>query len=155
MAPKTPRKTSLIWRKSKPLGPWGSRADAPSISGSPGRSSFASGIESNIFQIRGGKKPGQRGVGRDRRWWRSNPSGKCSRDRLTRGTATSTLCGAAHSSGCARCGAGAGCSAMKYQSFKFCLRKSAIAKHTFGTETLVQKGNLNCRSGSPDLLRQS
>ena len=50
------------------------------------------------------------------RRWRSNPSGKCSQERLTRGTITSTMCRAAHSSGCARCGAGAGCSAIKYQS---------------------------------------
>ena len=40
--------------------------------------------------------------------WRSNPSGKCSQERLTRGTVTSTMRRAAHPSGCARCGAGAG-----------------------------------------------
>ena len=45
-----------------------------------------------------------------------NPSGKCSQERLTRGTVTSTMRKAAHPSGCARCGAGAGCSAIKYQS---------------------------------------
>ena len=45
-----------------------------------------------------------------------NPSGKCSQERLTRGTVTSTMRRAAHPSGCARCGAGAGCSAIKYQS---------------------------------------
>jgi len=48
--------------------------------------------------------------------WRSNPSGKCSCKRLTRGTVTSTMRRAAHPSECARCGAGAGCSAIKYQS---------------------------------------
>ena len=36
--------------------------------------------------------------------------------RLTRGTVTSTMRRAAHPSGCARCGAGSGCSAMKNQS---------------------------------------
>ena len=55
-----------------------------------------------------------------RRRWRSNPSGKCSQERLTRGTVTSTMCRAAHPSGCARCGAGAGCSAIKYQSLMVC-----------------------------------
>jgi len=50
------------------------------------------------------------------RRWRSNPSGKCSQDRLTRGTVTSTMRRAAHPSECARCGAGVGCSAIKYQS---------------------------------------
>ena len=50
------------------------------------------------------------------RRWRPNPSGKCSQERLTRGTVTSTMRRAAHPSGCARCGAGAGCSAIKYQS---------------------------------------
>ena len=34
--------------------------------------------------------------------WRSNPSGKCSQQRLTRGTVTSTMRRAAHPSGCAR-----------------------------------------------------
>ena len=48
--------------------------------------------------------------------WRSNPSGKCSQERLARGTVASTMRRAAHPSGSARCGAGAGCSAMKYQS---------------------------------------
>ena len=36
--------------------------------------------------------------------------------RLTRGTVTSTRRSAAHPPRCARCGAGAGCSAIKYQS---------------------------------------
>jgi len=45
------------------------------------------------------------------RRWRSNPSGKCSQERPTWGTVTSTMRKAAHPSGCARCGAGAGCSA--------------------------------------------
>ena len=38
-----------------------------------------------------------------------DPSGKRSQERLTRGTVTSTMRRAAHPSGCARCGAGAGC----------------------------------------------
>ena len=50
------------------------------------------------------------------RRWRSNPPGKCSQERLTRGTVTRTMRRAAHPSGCARCGAGAGCSAINYQS---------------------------------------
>ena len=40
------------------------------------------------------------------RRWRSNPSGKCSQERLTRGTVTRTMRRAAKASGCARCGAG-------------------------------------------------
>jgi len=47
---------------------------------------------------------------------RSNPSGKFSHERWTRGTVTSTIRRAAHPPGCARCGAGAGCSAIKYRS---------------------------------------
>ena len=39
-----------------------------------------------------------------------------SQERLARGTVTSTMRRAAHPSGCARCGAGAGCSAIKCQS---------------------------------------
>ena len=39
-----------------------------------------------------------------------------SQERLTRGTVTSTMRRAAHPSGCARCDASAGCSAMKYES---------------------------------------
>ena len=50
--------------------------------------------------------------------WRSNLSGKCSQERLTRGTVTITMRRAAHPSGCERCVAGAGCSAIKYQSIK-------------------------------------
>ena len=46
----------------------------------------------------------------------SNPLGKCSPERLTRGTVTSTMRKAAHPPGCARCGAGAGRSSIKYQS---------------------------------------
>ena len=42
------------------------------------------------------------------RRWGSNRSGKCSQERLTRGTVTSTMRRAAHPPGCARCGAGAG-----------------------------------------------
>jgi len=54
-----------------------------------------------------------------RRRWRSNPSGKCTQERLTRGTETTTMRRAAHPSGCARCGAGAGFSAIQYQSLWF------------------------------------
>jgi len=36
------------------------------------------------------------------------------------GTVTGTMRRAAHPSGCARCGAGAGCSAIKYQSLEGC-----------------------------------
>ena len=43
-----------------------------------------------------------------------NPSQKCSQERLARGTVTSAMCRAAHPSGCARCGAGAGCSSKLY-----------------------------------------
>ena len=50
------------------------------------------------------------------RRWRSNPSGKSSRERLTRGTVNGTMRRAAHPSGCAKRGAGAGCSAIKTQS---------------------------------------
>ena len=49
--------------------------------------------------------------------WRPNPFEKYPQERLTWGTVTSTMRRAAHSSGWARCGAGAGgCSAMKHQS---------------------------------------
>jgi len=48
--------------------------------------------------------------------WRSNPSRNCSQERLTRGTATSTMRKTAHPPECARCGAGAGRSSIKYQS---------------------------------------
>ena len=47
---------------------------------------------------------------------RANPSRKCSQERLTRGIVTSAMRRAAHPPGCARCGAGAGCSAIEYQS---------------------------------------
>ena len=50
------------------------------------------------------------------RTWRSNPSGKCSRERLTRGTVISTMRRAAHPSGSARCGADADCLVIRYQS---------------------------------------
>ena len=42
--------------------------------------------------------------------------GGCSQERLIRGTETSTMRRAAQPSRCARCGAGAGCSVIKYQS---------------------------------------
>ena len=51
--------------------------------------------------------------------WRSNPSGKCTQERLKQGTVTRKLRRAAHPSECARCGAGAGCSAITYQSLWF------------------------------------
>ena len=64
-----------------------------------------------------------------RRRWRSNPSGKCSQERLTRGTVTSTMRRAAHPS--ARCGAGAGCSATQYQSL--CTRPKSSCRITSTT----------------------
>jgi len=48
--------------------------------------------------------------------WRSIPSGKCSQGRLTWGTLTSTMRRAAHPSGCARCSAGAGRSAIEWSA---------------------------------------
>ena len=51
----------------------------------------------------------------DYRRWRSNPSEKSSQERLTQGTVISTKRKAAHLPVCARCGAGAGCSAIKHQ----------------------------------------
>ena len=62
---------------------------------------------------------GQAGERRCTRWTTgpgSNPSGKFSQEWLTRVTVTYTMRRAAHSSGCARCGAIAGSSAIKYQS---------------------------------------
>ena len=53
---------------------------------------------------------------RDGRRRRSNLSGKCWQELLTQGTVTSTMRKAEHLAGCARRGAGAGCSAIKYQS---------------------------------------
>jgi len=44
--------------------------------------------------------------------------GKSSQERRTRGTVSSAMRRAAHRSDCARCGAGAGCSAMKHQSLR-------------------------------------
>ena len=51
------------------------------------------------------------------RMWRSNPSRKCSQEQLTQGTVTGTMRREAYFSGRARCGAGAGCSAVKYWFF--------------------------------------
>jgi len=80
----------------------------------PRRTLAASCVSCRVFSGLG--RRGRRGVsGLSHRRWRSNPSGKCSQERLTRGTITSTMHRAAHLSGCARCGAGAGCSAIKYQ----------------------------------------
>jgi len=52
------------------------------------------------------------------RRWRSNPSGKCSQERLTPGTVTSTMRRVALPSECAMCGAGASCSAIRKPSLK-------------------------------------
>jgi len=71
------------------------------------------------------------------RRWRSNPSGKCSQERLTRGRVTSTMRRAAHPSGCARCGAGDGCSAIKYQS----------QSRVFQPRWLARKERRRCRKG--------
>ena len=61
-----------------------------------------------------------------RRWgWRSNTSGKCSQERLT---VTRTIRGAAHPSGCARCGAGAGCSAIEYRCYSKLRTRTAPRK---------------------------
>ena len=74
------------------------------------------------------------------RRWRSNPSGKCSLERLARGTVTSTMRRAAHPSGFARGGAGAGCSAIKYQSLtrhfsgRFSHKRNAIGRSRLPTE---------------------
>ena len=60
------------------------------------------------------------------RSWRSNPSRKCSQERLTRGTVISPTRKTAHRSGYARCGAGACCSAMKYQSLRDPLQRGHV-----------------------------
>ena len=62
--------------------------------------------------------------------WRPNPSGKLSRERLPRGTVTSTMRRAAHPSGYARCSAGAGWSAMKYQSLYPRLGENPAVPHS-------------------------
>jgi hypothetical protein len=56
-----------------------------------------------------------------------NPSEECSQARLTRGTVTSTMRGAAHPSKYARCNAGAGCSTTAYQSFMKCVSMDNIS----------------------------
>ena len=56
--------------------------------------------------------------------------GKCSQERLTRGTVTSTTRRAAHVSGCARCGAGAGCSAINYKSHCSAIHYKSQASQT-------------------------
>ena len=62
----------------------------------------------------------------ERCWrWRSHPSGKCPQER-TRGTVTSTMRKAAHPTGCARCGAGAGCLATRHQSLRDFISKVEI-----------------------------
>ena len=57
------------------------------------------------------------------RRWRSNPSGKFPQERLTRGTVTRTI----RPAGRARRGAGAGCSAMKYQPLRSARRAASEA----------------------------
>jgi len=71
--------------------------------------------------------------------WSSNPSGKCSQERLIRGTVTSTMRRAGHPSGRARCGAGAGCLAIKYQSLS---TSGATLEpcHTHSTDPYSQGG---------------
>ena len=54
------------------------------------------------------------GVGFRCRRWRSNPSGKREQVRLPWGIVTSTMGRTANPSGCARCGAGAGCPTVKH-----------------------------------------
>jgi len=73
------------------------------------------------------------------RRWRSNPSGKCSQERLTRGTVTSTIRKAAHPPGCARCGAGAGCSPIKYQSLAANRRCGGRCAEVAGTYPFERK----------------
>ena len=63
------------------------------------------------------------------RRWKSNPSGKYSQERLTRGTVTTTMRRAEHPSGCARCGAGAGCSTIKYHSLSVRSQRGIIQPH--------------------------
>ena len=48
----------------------------------------------------------------------SNPPEKCSQEWLTWATVSFTMRRAAHPAGCARCGAGAGCSAIEYPSLE-------------------------------------
>jgi hypothetical protein len=74
------------------------------------RKSFEGGVEEHA------RKEGSVGWGHGR--WRSNPHGKCSQERLAWGTVASTMHREAHPFGCARCGAGAGCSPMKYNLFE-------------------------------------
>ena len=73
----------------------------------PGFGVEVSRFKNQVFGSRAG-----RGWWIGGRRWRSDPSGKGSHERLTRGTVISTMRRAAHPSGSARCGAGAGCSAM-------------------------------------------
>ena len=89
---------------------FGFRGSAPGQSQHRGRAPSCA----DTSRTSGGAK-GTRGRNMGRRW-RSNPSGKCLQEQLTRGTDTSTMRKAAHLSGCARCGAGSGCSAMTYRS---------------------------------------
>jgi len=78
-----------------------------------------------------------------------------SQERLTRGTVTSKIRRAAHPSGCAKCGAGAGCSSTECQSLRgpfaklchprnfresriaFSLPHSAMAPHTVDFEAFI------------------
>ena len=72
------------------------------------------------------------------RRWSSNRYGKCSQERLRRGTVTSAMRRAAHPSGCARCGAGAGCLAIRYQS-----RLPTLAAPTWGRFIVWEFGELD------------
>ena len=60
------------------------------------------------------------------RRWRSNPSRKCSKERMTRGTVTSTLRGAAYPSRCARSSAGAGWWSRTRLAVRFDLRIQSL-----------------------------
>ena len=61
---------------------------------------------------------------------RSNAREKVSHARLTRGTVTSTMRRSAQPSGCARCGAGAGCSEIKYQYLSTGHDTGFVGRHT-------------------------
>ena len=61
------------------------------------------------------------------------------KERLTRGTVTSTMRRAAHPSGCARCGAGAGCSVIK--------NTNLISLYRVGARVRGQENGLRQRRG--------
>ena len=68
-------------------------------------------------------------------------------ERLTRGTVTSTMRRAANPSGCARCGAGAGCSARKKHSLSMLrtLRALSMKLAEFG-QIAINGPALGCRT---------